>query len=280
MLRPFRLLKLLFALVIAFILLTQPSRAGGGSSALHSLLTLDETRGWEGVGRLNMGARSFCTGALIAENLVLTAAHCLFDPDSGTRIDVAEIEFLAGWRSGRASAYRGVRRAVVHPGYGLDTGSAEQRVRYDLALLELDRPIRSTSIRPFAVHEKPRKGDEVGVVSYALGRADAPSLQESCKVLARQSGALILSCEVDFGSSGAPVFVFEDGVAQIVSVISAKARVRDLPVSLGTDLARPLARMLDLLDASEGAFSAPQPTARLMTGDDGISSTGARFLRP
>lgn len=270
-------LKLAVALAVGYVLLSPPAEADG--SALRALVTLDDSRGWEGVGRLNMGTRSFCTGALVAENLVLTAGHCLYDRDSGARIPTDEIEFLAGWRSGRASAYRGVRRVVVHPDYRFSSEDVESRVRYDLALLELDRPIRSGSIRPFAIHRQPVMGAEVGVVSYAFDRADSPSLQESCKILARQAGALIMSCEVDYGSSGAPVFIIEDGQAQIVSVVSAKAMARDIPVSLGTALEQPLADMLALLAASEGRFSRSEPVARVIapSGSDG---SGAKFLRP
>ena len=273
----FRKIKFLLALAIGWILLTPDAEAG--NSPMKSLLTLDDSRGWEGVGRLNIGSRSFCTGALVAENLVLTAAHCLFDRDSGARIGMGEIEFLAGWRGGRASAYRGIRRVVVHPDYVYASKDVTRRVRYDLVLLELDRPIRSGNIRPFAIHEQARKGDEVGVVSYAFDRADSPSLQESCRVLARQSGALVMSCEVDFGSSGAPVFIVEDGEAKIVSVVSAKAMARDIPVSLGASLEVPLGEMYALLAESDGAFSRPEPVVRVLstTGSDG---SGAKFLRP
>ncbi len=246
----------------------------------RSLTTGDDGRGWEGVGRLNLAGSSFCTGALIAENLVLTAGHCLYDKETGRRYEAAEIEFLAGWRSGRASAYRGARRAIVHPDFDFGSADKTSRVAHDLALIELDRPIRSRSITPFATAARPHKGDEVGVVSYAHDRAEAPALQETCHVLARQSGALVLNCAVDFGSSGAPIFVQQGGEARIVSVVSAKAHVRDIAVSLGTSLEAPLDDLITLLSASDGVFSRVQPTARRIDLGGGLHSSGARFLRP
>ena len=54
---------------------------------------------------------------------------------------------------------------------------------YDLAILRLDQPIRLTSVQPFAVGNDPALNDEVEVVSYAFDRAEAPSLQESCRMI-------------------------------------------------------------------------------------------------
>ena len=150
---------------------------------LRALETGDDSRGWEAVGRLNFGDRGFCTGALIEPNLVLTAAHCMFDKETGARIDAQDMEFLAGWRNGRAAAYRGVRRAVVHPDYVFGGVDRLDRVAYDLALLELDQPIRLPSITPFETDIGPATGDKVEVVSYAMDRSEAPSLQEVCFVL-------------------------------------------------------------------------------------------------
>ena len=251
-------------------------------SPLRSLMTGDDSRGWEGVGRLNIGG-ALCTGAMIADNLVLTAAHCMFDRDTGQRYGPEDVEFLAGWRNGRASAYRGARRVIVHPDFTFTADDKAARVVNDLALLELDQPIRKSSVKPFSTFTRPRKGAEVGVVSYAHDRSESPALQEMCKVLARQSGALVLSCSVDFGSSGAPVFVVQDGRPHIVSVISAKAMVRDIPVSLGTNLERPLAEMMEMLAAGDGVFSRVLPVARPSVKSPGIGAAGpggAKFLRP
>ncbi|WP_299026038.1 trypsin-like serine protease [uncultured Sulfitobacter sp.] len=266
------------ALTVVGLFLT--SGAVAQDAGLKRLDNGDDAKAWEAVGRLDINGKGFCTGALIAPKLVLTAAHCMFDSDTGQRIDEGHIEFLAGWRNGRAGAYRDVARVVVHPEYRFDEVLSSERVRNDLALLELSQPIRNTSIKPFKTAARPRKGDRVGVVSYALDRAEAPSLQEVCAVLARQDGVLITSCSVDFGSSGAPIFVIENGQAQIVSVVSAKAEVRGEEVSLGTALGQPLAELQAELVAGRAIYLGSTPESRRVRVGDEKVDTGAKFVRP
>lgn len=254
--------------------------AADAGSALKTLMTGDDSRGWTGVGRLNLGGDSFCTGALIADNLVLTAAHCMYNMETGARIPDRGIEFLADWRAGRASAYRGVKRSIVHPDFILSEATFVERVAYDVAILELDQPIRNSSIAPFTVDTGVSQGTEVGVVSYAHDRADSPALQEVCHVLAVQNGSYVMNCEVDFGSSGAPIFVIEDGSPRIVSVVSAKAKVMDRPVSLGTSLEVPLAELMAMRGETDGVFGRPAPVVRRMTAPEAATQTGAKFLRP
>ena len=252
-----------------------------GSSELKSLITGSDNRGWEAVGRLNFARQSFCTGALIEADLVLTAAHCLFDRDSGRRFDVSEIEFLAGWRNGRANAKGRVARAIVHPAFDFQGQPQDVRVAFDLALLRLTQPIRKTSVVPFETQSRPRKGQQVGVVSYGHDRPDSPALQEVCHVLARRSGTLILSCEVESGSSGAPIFTVDDaGVARIVSVVSAMARIGERDVSLGTSLEKPLADLMALMANSDTAPQSSATGVRVLNlgGTDG--NGGAKFVRP
>ncbi len=259
-----------FIALFLFLCLTSLP-AGAQDAPLLSLQSAQDGRGWDGVGRLDIEGKGFCTASLIREDIVLTAAHCVFEPAGLIAAD--RFTFNAGLRQGRAEAYRQVRRVVVHPDYRFRSGDITTEVALDLALLQLDRPIRTTRIKPFAVSIATRTGEDVGVVSYAHGRETAPSLQDMCSVLAQEGNILIMSCQVTYGASGSPVFRLSGPQPQMVSIVSAMSDLNNQPVSLGTAFATALPDLLDILDAAAlGLPNGITPGQR--------NETGAKFIRP
>jgi protease YdgD len=272
---PIRIAAFLACLLLPATLLAQIP----GDSPLRTLDPGAAGSGWQAVGRLNIDARGFCTATLIAPDRVLTAAHCLFDPDTGARIDDRAMEFLAGWRIGHAEAIRGISRAAIAPGFRMTDDRTLVRVANDLAVLQLDQPIRLSGVQPFALAvQPPVTGAAVAVVSYARGREGAPSLQESCAVLDRlHEGVVVMSCAIDSGASGAPVFALERGVPRIVSVISAMAESQGRSLALGMRLDGRIAALMAELDIPQGP--APRFRPGPEPGEDGARAS-ARFVRP
>ena len=267
-------MRRLVSLALYFVLSAFAVQAD--ETGLVTLQTRQDSQGWEAVGRLDIANKGFCTASLIRERLILTAAHCLFDSD-GSRIATERFSFRAGLRDGRASATRAITRAVPHPDYqnSGDTFVASE-VAMDIAVLELDRPIQLSRVRPYLIAPRPLTGDETGVVSYGRGRESAPSLQEVCSVLGRQTGIIVMTCDVDFGSSGSPVFTVRNGETRIVSVVSAMAQIDGQKVSLGTSLDGPLSALMSHFSSIGPAR--PGGTQRLISIGE-RNDPGAKFVR-
>lgn len=247
---------------------------------LVGLQTADQARAWEAVGRVNMVGVGFCTGSLIAPNLVLTAAHCMYNKQTGEQIDVAKIEFLAGWRDGRAAAQRSARRVMINKDYVYHNEKRLDRVATDIAVIELDHPIKNTRILPFGWAARPNIGQQVQVVSYSKDREDEPSMEETCRVLGKNPDVLVLSCHVNFGASGAPIFVIQDGVPRIASVVSAKAEWNNQKVALGASLGSPLRELIATLAASDGVFQKVETVSMNVSNLTGSGKAKTGFKKP
>lgn len=265
-------------LILGILLSALPILAAAQNTGLFSMESRQDGRAWEAVGRLELADTAFCTGSLITPEIVLTAAHCLYD-ETGRLLGPDEIQFLAGWRNGRAAAYRRVRRAVAHPNYVFDAEPSSDRVFYDIALIELQHPVRNTTIIPFTTGIRPPVGESVGVVSYAHNRSEAPSMQDTCEIMSVQNNLVVMSCSVDFGSSGSPVFSFSEGGPQIVSVVSSKAKSGDMPVSLGAPLEDQIETIRALMDQGAG-FAEGSAFRPFRAEKDARKDTGAKFVRP
>ena len=77
------------------------------------MVTDAEAPAYAAVGRLNVTIGQYCTATLIADRLVLTAAHCVPHAGTGRRVLASGWRVVAGYRSG--SAMSTLRRASGPP---------------------------------------------------------------------------------------------------------------------------------------------------------------------
>ena len=260
--------------------LASPAAAQQANSALLGMQTENEARAWQAVGRLDMEGHGFCTATLISSDTVLTAAHCVFEKNTGKPIPSEAMTFHAGLRNGSTVAKRAVTQVEAHSGYDPARETDIENIRHDVALLRLAQPITTAEINPFVVHDRTVSDGTVSVVSYGRDRESLPSRQDVCQVQDIYQEIILLSCDTTFGSSGAPVLRRVHGHSQIVSIISGGGTYQGKQVSYGMALPDLVAEL-----SHQMRLNKPRPVAQINriqagSGLPGSSGVGAKFVRP
>lgn len=246
-------------MLAALLALAAPADRAAASSERRPLAE-EEAPGFRAVGRLNIAGSRFCTAALVSDRLVMTAAHCLFDPRTRKRLALSSMRFVAGLHHGAHAGSRRVARAAVLPGYVFDGRASLDRIGGDVALLELDRPIPELASQAFDVLPGAWRSGSMTIVSYAKDSAHAPSIQSKCAVRTKVRRVVALDCEAIHGASGSPILVEDQGRLAIVGVVSAMGRPRGgSPTALAVEAAPFLTTLAAEL---RGDPAAPALTAR------------------
>lgn len=262
------------AFVLGLVLLGA-DMAAAQTTKLRKLDTEYSAKVWRAVGRIDFGrGQSYCSGTLIAPDLVLTAAHCLYRGNSDQLWAPSEIIFRAGLRDGQAEATRRIKAAAAHDGFDPTENMTAQNVAHDLALLRLDKPISSFEIPSFKLHTGRVEPGPVSVVSYGRGRSNTQSRQKECQLLETGGSLMFFDCDSVPGTSGAPVFSHKNGRGQILSVVSGRITTGALQRTVGMALP---GRVNDL--RRQLRMEVRGPVAKVRRLGVGQRSGGAKFVR-
>ena len=127
--------------------------------------------------------RATCTGTLVARNLVLTAAHCLFN--SKELVKPGNVRFLAGLNKGVPAAYSVAECFVISKEYAPGPWTSATAAT-DWAVIVL---VNALLIRPVSVKTLTReqfraasKSGYVTQIGYGMERPYLPSIVRNCRV--------------------------------------------------------------------------------------------------
>ncbi len=265
--------RLLLKTAICLVVTASIVQAQTGNQ--RRLTDRDDLYGWEAVGRLDIGEQGFCTGTLIAQDLVLTAAHCALDKSTGEPYAPGVLTFRAGLSDGRSLADRKVVQIAAPSDFVANNPVSARRVRRDVALMRLEEPIPYSIANPFALHSGRLSGTEISVASYGRGRTEAITRQRSCRILQRGQGIISFNCDVTLGSSGSAILAKSGPRWQILSVVSAVGSDGRRKVGYGMELSEIVPELKAILHRD-----APRPavTIRRIQPGSNRSTSGAKFI--
>jgi protease YdgD len=222
---------------------------------------------WSAVGRVNLSGHGYCTGTLVGEGLVVTAAHCLWNRRLQRWWRTSDVHFVPGYQRDTYPAHSRAKAIHVAPNFPTPPRTTGAAFMNDWALIELEVPLGDKAgivgWLPFDVGMWRKLGGPQLSLLVAGYRADRPhvlAVDHDCHVRAFTAEGRLIEhrCAILFGDSGGPLLAEVDGIYRVVGITTGIKRTDSGLVGVAV----PSVRFREALEARasrSGPGKAPRP---------------------
>lgn len=160
---------------------------------------------WSAIGKLFNEAGGSCTGAIVARDKILTAAHCVTHHRTGRLLPPSSLHFMVGYSGGKATVH--ARVAGYETGAGYDPLRWSETMDADWVVLTLTENLPA-EIAPLKLsRDAVPAGTNATIAGYPQDRAHKMTADRGCEV-GHGFGRMVLhTCRGVRGYSGAPILV-------------------------------------------------------------------------